>query len=255
MIILNDRSQLISLVDEDTLEKVRNAEEFVIKTDTGNIMMAFPWMDQTAIMLYMEPEHTSVWAENPEILKFTRGISGTGKEELFEFFVAITVNDHRNLDDLEDRVEELEDRLTEDPNPNRENFMEILQLRREVLHKKRYYGRMELLTDELMQIDMYFNFIDKKFDKLFGHILQTQEYLDQIRQSYEAQIDIQQNNLMKVFTVVTSIFLPLSLIAGWYGMNLIMPEFQWINGYPFVIGLCITIVLFMLWQFKRNKWL
>jgi magnesium transporter len=106
-----------------------------------------------------------------------------------------------------------------------------------------------------MQIDMYFNFIDKKFDKLYGHILQTQEYLDQVRQSYEAQIDIQQNSLMKVFTVVTSIFLPLSLITGWYGMNLMMPEFAWVNGYPFVIGLCITIVLFMLWLFRKNKWI
>jgi magnesium transporter len=255
MIIMNEREQLLSLVDENTLEKVRDNEEFVIKTETGNILMAFPWMDQTAVLLYMEPEHTSIWAENPDILKFTRGISGTGKEELFEFFVAITVNDHRNLDELEDRVEDLEDVLLEDPNPNKENFRAIQQLRREVLHKKRYYGRMELLTDELMQIDMYFNFIDKKFDKLFGHILQTQEYLDQVRQSYEAQIDIQQNNLMKVFTVVTSFFLPLSLIAGWYGMNLIMPEFKWINGYPFVIGLCVTIVLFMLWLFRRKKWL
>ena len=161
----------------------------------------------------------------------------------------------KNLDELEDRVEDLEDLLADDPNPNKENFMAIRQLRREVLHKKRYYGRMELLTDELMQIDMYFNFSDKKFDNLFGHILQTQEYLDQVRQSYEAQVDIQQNSLMKVFTVVTSIFLPLSLIAGWYGMNLIMPEFQWAHGYPFVIGLCITIILFMLWLFRKNKWL
>ena len=255
MIILDNRDQLLSLVDEDTLEKVRNAEEFVIRTDAGNILMAFPWIDQTEVMLYMEPDHTTIWAENPVIFRFTKGISGTGKEELFEFFVAITVNDHKNLDELEDRVEKLEDMLTDDPNLNKEYFRAILQLRREVMHKKRYYGRMELLTDELMQIDMYFNFIDKKFDKLFSHILQTQEYLDQVRQSYEAQIDIQQNRLMKVFTVVTSIFLPLSLIAGWYGMNLVMPEFHWAYGYPFVIGLCVTIILFMLWLFRKNKWL
>ena len=255
MVIYNEKDQFLTLIDEDTLEKVRNAEEFVIKTGDGNILMAFPWMDQTEVMLYMEPDHTSVWAENPAMLKFTKGISGTGKEELFEFFVAITLNDHKSLDALEDRVEDLEDRLAEDPDPNKENFMAILELRREVMHKKRYYGRMELLTDELMQLDNYFNFIDKKFDKLFSHILQTQEYLDQVRQSYEAQVDIQQNSLMKVFTVVTSIFLPLSLIAGWYGMNLMMPEFQWVNGYPFVIGLCIAIVLFMLWIFKKNKWI
>ena len=82
-----------------------------------------------------------------------------------------------------------------------------------------------------------------------------QEYLDQIRQAYEAQIGIEQNNLMKFFTVVTSIFLPLSLIAGWYGMNLIMPEFGWAYSYPFVIALSVGIIAIMLWLFRKNKWL
>lgn len=84
------------------------------------------------------------------------------------------------------------------------------------------------------------------------------ENLDQIRQSYEAQVDIEQNSLMKFFTVVTSIFLPLTLIAGWYGMNLMMPEFKWPYGYPFVIALSAAIVAFMIWLFrknKKNKWL
>ena len=114
---------------------------------------------------------------------------------------------------------------------------------------------MELLTDELMQQDDYFTFIDKKFDKLFNYILRTQEYLEHVREAYEAQIDIEQNKLMKFFTVITSIFLPLTLIAGWYGMNLQMPEFQWAHGYPVVIVLSVAIVGFMVYIFKKNKWL
>ena len=114
---------------------------------------------------------------------------------------------------------------------------------------------MELLTDELMQADEYFTFIDKKFDKLLNHILRTQEYLDQVRQAYEAQIDIEQNQLMKFFTVVTSIFLPLTVIAGWYGMNLQMPELQLPFAYPLVIGLSVGIIGLMIWLFRKNKWL
>ena len=45
------------------------------------------------------------------------------------------------------------------------------------------------------------------------------------------------------------------LIAGWYGMNLMMPEFKWPYGYPFVIALSVAIVAFMIWLFRRNKWL
>ena len=255
MIICDTQDRLCSLVDEETLEKVRNARDYVIRSGSGGILMSFRWMDQTAVRLYMEEDHTSLWAENGEICEFARGISGTGREELFEFFIAMTAGDLRNLEELEDRIVALEDLLFGESEASKENFRALHHLRKEVWRKKRYYEKMELLTDELMQIDEYFNFIDKKFDKLFNYILQTQEYLEQVRQAYEAQIDIEQNSLMKFFTVVTSIFLPLSLIAGWYGMNLQMPEFGWAYGYPLVIGLSVAIVALMIWLFKRNRWL
>ena len=54
-----------------------------------------------------------------------------------------------------------------------------------------------------------------------------------MREAYQAQLDYEQNQLMKAFTVLTAIFLPLSLIARWYGMNFSMPEYQWALGYPF----------------------
>ena len=59
---------------------------------------------------------------------------------------------------------------------------------------------------------------------------------------------------MKVFTVITAIFLPLTLIAGWYGMNLSMPEYSWAWGYPVVIAVSILIVIAEILYFKRHKW-
>jgi magnesium transporter len=59
---------------------------------------------------------------------------------------------------------------------------------------------------------------------------------------------------MKLFTVVTVIFMPLTLIVGWYGMNLKMPEFSWHFGYLFVIGLSLCTLLVSLMFFKRKKW-
>lgn len=58
------------------------------------------------------------------------------------------------------------------------------------------------------------------------------EYATQICSEYQAQVDIVQNRVMKLLTIVTTIFMPLSLIAGWYGMNFSnMPELQWTYGY------------------------
>ena len=55
----------------------------------------------------------------------------------------------------------------------------------------------------------------------------------QIRELYQSLIAVQQNQVMSILTVVTTIFLPLTLIVGWYGMNFEMPEYAWRYGYFF----------------------
>ena len=71
------------------------------------------------------------------------------------------------------------------------------------------------------------------------------EYSTQLREVYQAQIDIRQNKIMKILTVVTTIFLPLTLIVGWYDMNFkYMPELSWKYGYLAVILLSAVIVFF-----------
>ena len=67
---------------------------------------------------------------------------------------------------------------------------------------------------------------------------------------------MRQNRIMTLLTVVTTIFMPLTLIAGWYGMNFrYMPELEWRLGYPAVIVLSAAIVAYCLILFKRKKWL
>lgn len=60
---------------------------------------------------------------------------------------------------------------------------------------------------------------------------------------------------MRAFTVITALFLPLSLIAGWYGMNFThMPELDWRYGYPAVIVLSALVCVILLVWFRRRKW-
>jgi magnesium transporter len=82
------------------------------------------------------------------------------------------------------------------------------------------------------------------------------EYVTQLRDLFQSGIDIRQNRIMTLLTVITSIFLPLTLIAGWYGMNFrYMPELGWVWGYPAVIIVSILIVIGSLIWFKKKKWL
>lgn len=75
-----------------------------------------------------------------------------------------------------------------------------------------------------------------------------------MRELFQAEIDIWQNRIMKILTIVTTIFLPLSLVAGWYGMNFAyMPELSWKYGYPAVIVVSALVILICLWIMKKEK--
>ena len=79
--------------------------------------------------------------------------------------------------------------------------------------------------------------------------------LSHVQDAYSAYLDLQLNRSMKVFTVMTSFFFPLTIIAGWYGMNFVnMPELHWKYGYVYVIALSIAVSAFLIWLGKKKKW-
>lgn len=81
------------------------------------------------------------------------------------------------------------------------------------------------------------------------------EYTIQMREMYQSQIDVSQNQTMKVLTVLTAIFSPLTLITGWYGMNFCyMPETTWKYGYMVIILICMITVVVEIIYFKKKKW-
>ena len=77
----------------------------------------------------------------------------------------------------------------------------------------------------------------------------------QLVEAYQAQIDIEQNNLMKIFTVITAIFLPLTLMVGWYGMNFkYMYELDSVYRYPVFIICSIIVCIVLIIYFKKRHW-
>ncbi|MBO7373831.1 MAG: magnesium transporter CorA, partial [Oscillospiraceae bacterium] len=78
----------------------------------------------------------------------------------------------------------------------------------------------------------------------------------QVRDLYREQLEVRQNRTVTLLTVVTTIFMPLTLIVGWYGMNFTnMPELDSPLGYPLVIVASIAVIVGMLIFFKKKKWL
>jgi magnesium transporter len=86
--------------------------------------------------------------------------------------------------------------------------------------------------------------------------LHLRDYVTQVREAYQAQVDISLNHIMKLFTVITAVFLPLTLIAGWYGMNFKhMPELNWVYGYPFAFALSAAVVAVSLIYFRKHRYM
>lgn len=174
----------------------------------------------------------------------------------------------RQLDDgagglarFEDDISALEDRVV---SGEEISYAETIgALRRKLRALKHYYeslltvledlaeNKNELLSAEQLNL---VGFLNKRADRQYHSLLNLRDYVTQVREAYQAQMDIGLNRTMKLFTVITVIFLPLSLIAGWYGMNLQMPEFAFKYAYAIVIALCALIVIGCVGYFKKNRW-
>jgi magnesium transporter len=98
--------------------------------------------------------------------------------------------------------------------------------------------------------------IFKDINSILQHILFSFERLEYLQNTFLGLVNIEQNSVIKIFTVLTVVFMPPTLIASIYGMNFSkMPELDWVAGYPLAIVLMVISSLTFLWYFKRKKWL
>ena len=112
----------------------------------------------------------------------------------------------------------------------------------------------DAIPDAEEHVQRLLEHLSGKAQRLLTMTEQEKEYSLQLREMHQTQVDMRQNQIMKILTIVTTVFLPLSLIAGWYGMNFSgMPELHWKYGYPAIILVSIAVVVLSLWMCKKKK--
>ncbi|SHG41409.1 magnesium transporter [Salegentibacter echinorum] len=183
---------------------------------------------------------------------------------VFALLDAIVDNYFIVIDEIAEKVEELEEELFK--NKPRENITHeiqdlkraILKIRRSVLPLREVISRLEKMENTMIQSRTR-NYINDLHD----HIIHITENIDLYREitwglmdMYMTTISNRMNEVMKVLTIMASIFIPLTFIAGIYGMNFeFMPELHWKYSYYVLWGVMIAIFILMLIYFKRKKWL
>ena len=182
---------------------------------------------------------------------------------IYDFLEQIIHNDTTLLDRYERELTDVEERITK--GDEQAGLDRVNEIRGDLLDLGNHYEQLIDFGEELIENDngffkeenvRYFRMFTNRVTRLRDTDSAMREYTVQIRDLYQARLDVRQNRIMTVLTVVTTIFMPLTLIVGWYGMNFkYMPELEWRLGYPIVIAASIVIAAGLLIYFKKKKWL
>ena len=167
------------------------------------------------------------------------------------------------LEQIEEAVDDLQDRIFE--RADNTHLDELLHLKRDVNVLRRHSLPQRELLNQISRGDA--RFVQREhliyFRDVYDHMFRISETIDVDRDQMTGTMDAylsvvanRTNDIMKVLTIFSAIMLPLSLIAGIYGMNFEhMPELKWLHGYPFALALMAGIVLVMLGFFFRKGWI
>jgi magnesium transporter len=182
---------------------------------------------------------------------------------------SIVDNYFKVLEGIGEEIESMDEELVTNPTPetlHKIHFLkrEMIFLRKSIWPLREIIGGLEREETELIKESTNIYLRD-----LYDHTIQVIDTVETFRDMISGMLDIylssisnRMNEIMKVLTIFAVIFIPLTFIAGIYGMNfdpgkspLNMPELGWYYGYPFALGLMAVVGIAMLFYFRRKRWL
>lgn len=211
------------------------------------------------IMLLNELEHELINYKQNVIFNSDR----SSVRILYYIIDRIILNDYEIISELENEADNIEIKVLK--NPDKKYLNELIHLRRQVHKIRNYINPLRYVGDNLLCNDnkiigssyyRYFEQLNNRIDKLIYSMDSLVQYLVLVREAFEAEIANKTNELMKLFTIITTISLPLTLITGIFGMNFENASILH-HPYGFSVAIILMIVtsLCLFLFFKKKKWL
>lgn len=179
------------------------------------------------------------------------------------FLDALVQNDTAFIEKTGYRLAQLEEQVFANKTDKSFN-LELLQMKKTLLHSHNYYDQLLDITEavdenenEIFDEDnlIAITNVSAKITRLREDVDSLSRTAEHLQDAYTSALDLELNHSMKFFTVITTIFFPLTIIVGWYGMNFqYMPEFAWKYGYIYVIVLSVAVVAILTYVGKKRKW-
>ena len=167
------------------------------------------------------------------------------------------------LDEVENEIDEIESQFIE--SADRDDLENILALQQNIAVLKKFISPVRELSSKL-QTRRMLNYFHEDMKYYLGDlndhgiiVFDTVDMLNnratELLQLYHSMISNTMNEIMKILAIISTIFMPLSFIVGLYGMNFeYMPELKWHYGYYITLGLMASLVILMIFYFKKKKW-
>ena len=167
------------------------------------------------------------------------------------------------LENLGEKIEGMEDELVANPRPQTLQTIHILKREMIFLRKSVWPLREVISSLERGEPSLIDPSTEMYFRDVYDHTIQVMDTVETFRDMVSGMLDTylsslsnRMNEVMKVLTIIATIFIPLTFVAGIYGMNFeFMPELKWHWGYFGALGLMIVVFIGMLFYFRRKKWL
>lgn len=239
----------------DYKDKTINSNELNIFIGSNYIIT----VARKEILMLGELEHELINFKQNVIFNSDRSVI----KILFYILDRIIFNDYEVISKLENSADSIEIKVLK--NPDKRYLNELIHLRRQVHRLRNFLNPMRYVGDNLLCNDnkiidssyiRYFEQIGNKIEKLIYSMDSLVQYLVLVREAFEAEIANKTNEIMKIFTIIAAIFLPLSLITGIFGMNfehMSILKFEW--GFSAIVFLMVSIAFIMFIIFKKKKWL
>ncbi|MCI5620365.1 MAG: magnesium transporter [Lachnospiraceae bacterium] len=215
---------------------------------------------------YMTKQELFLIEDTGDIRRFAKKMekriqsTTTPDQSLLLIMELMIENDILYLSHLEKEMEDMEEELSH--GIPHDFFQRLTGYRRKLSELNAYYEQLGGIGDLMQahhslvaeQNEEQWERFDHRTERLQNHVRFLRENVIQLRELYQSKQDAQQNKIMCILTVVTTLFLPLTLLTGWYGMNFAyMPELHWKYGYLAVFLLAVLIVTMEIVYYKKKK--
>jgi len=167
------------------------------------------------------------------------------------------------IEDMTRDITHLSGDMRRDSDVTDEIIMRITEMQERTMKVRENLVDKQRVCSNMLKSELFPNnskgkisIIIKDINSLFEHTRFSFDRLEYLQDNFIGLVNLEQNKILKMFTIVNLIFLPPTLIAGLYGMNFdFMPELHWYYGYPFAILLMFIFIGIILLFFKAKKWL